>query len=231
MKSKILQLSILLAVSIFGCTKNIEYSEQFKNDTAGKYLYNADDIIEVYYKNDKLHLKWRGGELKPVALSENEFFVADMYSKFRFVQHPKTNERYLSSIPENNEDSITYDYVKVSKTYKTPSEHLENGNYQKALTGFLEIKKQDSTSIFIEERSFNRMGYRHLSNNEYNKAIEIFKLNAKLHPNSSNVYDSLADAYLENEDSLQAYKNFSKALELNPRNRRAKTFVDNFKVD
>lgn len=229
MKTKTLLSLTLLAVFIFGCSKNIEYSEEFKKNTEGKYLYNPDDIIEVYYKNGKLQLNWRGGELQPVALSENEFFVADMYSKFRFVQHPETKKRYLSTIPENNVDSITYDYVKVSQSYKTPSKHLEEGNYEKALAGFLEIKKEDSTSIFIEEREFNRIGYKHLRNNEIEKAIGVFNLNVKLHPKSSNVYDSLAEAYLLSNDSLQAYNNYKKALSINTHNERARNFVNNFK--
>ena len=229
MKSKTLLSLTLLTFFVFGCSKNIEYSEQFKKDTAGNYLYNPDDIIEIYYKNDKLQMNWRGGEFQPVALSENEFFVADMYSKFRFVQHPETKKRYLSTIPENNEDSITYDYVKVSKGYKTPSKHLEEGNYQKALAGFLEIKKEDSTSVFIEERDFNRIGYKHLRNNEIEKAIGVFNLNAELHPKSSNAYDSLAEAYLLNNDSLQAYNNYKKALSLNTHNERVRNFLNNFK--
>ena len=47
-----------------------------------------------------------------------------------------------------------------------------------------------------------------------------------LHPTSDNVYDSLADGYLLIKDSLNAYANYTKALDLNNRNRGAQEFVD-----
>ncbi|WP_369994331.1 tetratricopeptide repeat protein [Winogradskyella sp.] len=229
MKTKAIVL-ILFAVSIFAsCSKSVEYSEEFKEQTSGKYLYNLDEFVEVYYNDNELLLKWKGGEIKPVTLGQNEFFVPDMYKKFRFVKHPKTNERYLSVIDEDDEAKITYDYIKVKDGYKTPSQHLKDGNYEKALEGYLEIKKQDSTSSYIRERDFNSLGYRHLRDKEYKEAIEVLKINAVLHPNSSNVYDSLADAYLRSGDSLQAYNNYKKAYEMDPRNPRAERFLEVYK--
>ncbi|WP_178988967.1 tetratricopeptide repeat protein [Winogradskyella schleiferi] len=231
MKLKTLFLLLSLLFIVFNCSNNIDYSEAFKNETSGSYLYHYDDLIEVYYENNTLFLNWRGGKIKPVALDTNEFFVADMYKKFRFVQHPETKERYLSAISEENENQITYDYLKVPEGYKTPSAHLKEGNYDKALAGYLEIKKQDSTSIFINEREFNSMGYQHIRKHEYAKAIEILKINAALHPESANVYDSLGEAYLLHGDSLQAYTNYKKTLEINSQNRRAKEFVNAYIAD
>ncbi|NNE32681.1 MAG: tetratricopeptide repeat protein [Winogradskyella sp.] len=231
MRSKAIHLTILLATILIGCSKSIEYSETFKKQTSGKYLYNPDEIILVYYEGNKLHLNWKGGEIEPVALEENEFFVPDMYKKFRFVQHPQTNERYLSVISEDNEENVSYDYLKINDNYKTPSSHLKSGNYKAALKGYLEIKKQDSTSSYIEERNFNSLGYSYLRDNKYEDAIEVFKINTILHPYSSNVFDSLADAYLRNGDSLQAYSNYVKALNMDPRNERAQRYLKVYKPE
>ena len=231
MKSKTLFFLLLVAISVFNCSKNIEYSEEFKKETSGKYLYNYDDVMEVYYVDDELRLNWREGTFTPVVLSQNEFFVADMYKKLRFVKHPETEKRYLSIIPEDDDGTITYDYVKVVDTFKTPSTHLKEGNYQMALNGFMKIKKQDSTSEFINEHDFNSIGYRHLRDENYDDAIEVFKLNVALHPTSSNVYDSLADGYRVSGDSLQAYTYYKKALELDPTNPRAIRFIRNYESD
>ena len=75
------------------------------------------------------------------------------------------------------------------------------------------------------------MGYKHIRDKKYKDALEIFKINVVLHPTSDNVYDSLAEGYLLNNDSLQAYTNFTKALDLNNRNRRAKAFVDAYSIE
>ena len=54
-------------------------------------------------------------------------------------------------------------------------------------------------------------------------------MNVALNSDSENVYDSLADAYLRSGDSLQAFNNYKKALELNSGNERAKSFVKNYR--
>ncbi|WP_299101328.1 tetratricopeptide repeat protein [uncultured Winogradskyella sp.] len=226
MKTKSLLFLSIIALLFVSCSGNIDYSETFKKETSGGYLYNQDDLIMVYYENDKLFLNWRGGKIQPVAISQNEFFVADMYKKFRFVQHAKTKERYLSIIPEDGTSEITYDYLKVPNGYKTPSAYLNEGNYDKALEGYLKIKQQDSTSSFIDEWDFNSLGYSFIRKHEYPKAIEILKINAVLHPNSANVYDSLGEAYMLNGNEREAYVNFKKTLEIYPENKKAKRFIE-----
>ena len=229
MKSKLSILLLFFLAVLVSCGNSVEYSEAFKKETSGKYLYNPDELILVYYEGNTLFLDWKGGKTVPVALPENEFFVPDMYKKFHFVQHPDTDERYLSIVNEDDENNITYDFLKVADDYKTPSEYLEAGAYDKALEGYLKIKEQDSTSSYINEWDFNRKGYYHMRKKEYDKAIGVLKMNTKLHPNSSNVYDSLAEAYLKNGDSLQAYTNYKIALDMNPKNERAKRYLDRFK--
>ena len=226
MKTKTLMLSLILAVIVSSCSKNINYTPEFMTQTSGRYLYNQDEVIEVYYDNKKLFLKWRGAEkIKPVILDKNVFFVADMYKKFHFVQHPETQKRYLSIISEKDEKIITYNYLKVEDSFKIPSTHLKNKNYDKALAGYLEIKKQDSTSVLINEREFNSLGYELLRKKEFENAIDVFKINVALYPESDNVYDSLADAFLQSGDSLQALNNYKKTLEFNNGNKRAKKYV------
>ena len=226
MNLKTFFLAISICTIVSNCSNNINYSETFKNETAGNYLYNQDDLIKVYYVDDKLMLNWRDGQLEPVALDTNEFFVAEMYKKFHFVIHPETNQRYLSEISEDDKNIIRYDYAKAPAGYKTPSTLLKEGDYEKALKGYLEIQAQDSTSIFIREWDFNSMAYKHVRQKEYVKAIEILKINAALHPYSSNVYDSLGEVYLLTGDSLFAYNNYKKALEINSENRTAKSYVN-----
>ncbi|NRA93978.1 MAG: tetratricopeptide repeat protein, partial [Psychroserpens sp.] len=189
-----------LAIVAMACSSSVEYSEAFKKETAGKYLFNSDDVMEINYDNNDLYLTWRGVKTKPVATDENEFFVPDLYKKLRFVQHPQTNERYLSVIPENNPDSIGYDYIKVPNDYRTPSQLIKAKEFDKALEGLLAIKAKDSMSEFINQYKFNRIGYRYLRDENYEDAIGIFTMNTKLHPSSGNVYDSLGDAYARSGD-------------------------------
>lgn len=227
MKTKAFLLSLFFIIIVSSCSKRIDYSPEFIEQTSGRYLFNQDAVIDVFYENDKLFLKWKGEDkIKTIALDNNTFFVADMYKKFQFVQHPKTKEWYLSEITDGHENEVSYDYLKVADSFKTPSMYLKDKVYDKALLGYLEIQKQDSTSVFINEGDFNRLGYDFLRENQYQDAINVFKMNVALYPESDNVYDSLADAYLRSGDSLQAFVNYSKALEYNSGNKRAKNYVE-----
>jgi len=220
---------LLFALIIFSCSKNVNYTPEIIKETLGRYVYSQEEVIDVYYDNNKLYLKWKGADkIETVAFDEHTFFVAEMYKKLRFVKHPQTKEAYLGIVSEDKYNKVDYAYLKVADTFKTPRMYLKDKEYDKALAGYLAIKQQDSTSVFLEEASFNRLGYNLLNEKAFNDAISVFKINVVLYPNSDNVYDSLADAYLRKGDSTQAYTNYKKALELNTGNRRAKRFVESY---
>ena len=226
-KPKVILGLFCLITMMIGCSKNVTFTPEHIAQTSGRYLYSQDEVLDLYYDHGDLLLKWRGADrMEPVVLDENTFFVVDMYKKLRFVVHPETKKRYLGIVSAEDESVVTYDYLKVADSFRTPSMNFKNKAYDKALEGYLEIQKQDSTSIYIEEREFNSLGYNFLRDKDYENAIAIFKINVALYPDSDNVYDSLADAYLRSGDSLQAFTHYSKALELNTGNDRAKRYVE-----
>ncbi|MCB0445957.1 MAG: tetratricopeptide repeat protein [Gelidibacter sp.] len=226
MKNSLITLFLVLAV--FGCSKNVKYTPEHIKQTSGRYLFNQEEVIDVYYDDNDLYLNWKSGRIKPVVLDENTFFVPDMYKKLRFVVHPTTKKRYLGIVPDDDDTKVDYAYLKVADTFKTPSMYLKNKQYDEAIAGYMQIHQQDSTSMFLNERRFNSIGYGLLRERDYDNAIKVFQMNVALYPLSDNVYDSLADAYLRSGDSLQAFTNYQKALQLNAGNERARTFVENY---
>ncbi len=61
-------------------------------------------------------------------------------------------------------------------------------------------------------------------------AIEIFKVNVDSHPESANVYDSLAEAYMNDGDIDLAIKYYKKTLEMIPKDRKAdKAYLERIK--
>jgi dienelactone hydrolase len=67
------------------------------------------------------------------------------------------------------------------------------------------------------EAIVNLIGYGALQTGDARGAIAIFRLNAEAHPESANVHDSLADAYVVAGDSDQARAESEKALAALPR--------------
>ena len=75
------------------------------------------------------------------------------------------------------------------------------------------------------ENDLNEWGYAMLKRQEILEAIEIFKLNVLLHPNSDNVYDSLGDAYVKAGQKDLAIANYQKALDINPKKENSKKML------
>jgi cytochrome c-type biogenesis protein CcmH/NrfG len=64
-----------------------------------------------------------------------------------------------------------------------------------------------------------------LQNNDAAAAIAVFNLNAEEFPESANVWDSLAEAYMKSGDMKLAEKDYEKSLALNPKNENAKDML------
>lgn len=66
------------------------------------------------------------------------------------------------------------------------------------------------------EVELNLYGYQLLNQGQQDKAIEMFILNTKRHPESANAWDSLGEGYALKGDKKNAIINFRKSLSLNP---------------
>jgi tetratricopeptide (TPR) repeat protein len=88
-----------------------------------------------------------------------------------------------------------------------------------------ELKKQPEKYL-ISERQFNAPGYRFLQQNRMPQAMTVFRMNAETFPQSADVYDSLAEAYLYWGDKYNTILNYKKSLELNPQNENARSRLE-----
>lgn len=90
-----------------------------------------------------------------------------------------------------------------------------------AIAQYRQLKKDHPGDYDFSEKALNNLGYYLLKHERVADAIEIFKLNVEMYPQSSNVYDSLAEAYMGNKDRDLSIKYYKKSLELNPKNTNA----------
>lgn len=81
------------------------------------------------------------------------------------------------------------------------------------------------------ENDLNEWGYALLGNEELEKALEVFKLNTMLYPESSNAYDSYGEALLKANRKAEAIKMYGKSVELNPENENGKKVLEQLKQE
>lgn len=91
--------------------------------------------------------------------------------------------------------------------------------------------KKDSADVFSfeDEEELNLYGYSYLWENKVQEAIEIFRLVVAEFPNSANAYDSLGEAYLQNDNKELSLYNYEKSLALNPENFHAEDQIERIK--
>jgi CubicO group peptidase (beta-lactamase class C family) len=89
-----------------------------------------------------------------------------------------------------------------------------------ALKRYMEAKRAQPDAA-LSETQINAIGYVLLQRKKIAEAIEVFKLNVQDFPQSANVYDSLAEAYMTSGDKELAIRNYRRSVELNPANTNA----------
>lgn len=215
MKTKLLFIAFILLITSCTTSKN---SDNFIKNATGRYFFNADEIIEVSFKESELLLTWRKQKLVPLKINDSTFYARELNEKLIF--NTAKNNIELAKKREHNDN--VYVFNKLNEGQKTPKEYFNEGNFKTALIGYKKIKEKDSLNPVIREHTFNSLGYKYLREGQFEQAIEIFKINIALYPNSSNTYDSTGDAYLKKSDTIKAIEFYKKALDINPENRNAK---------
>lgn len=87
-----------------------------------------------------------------------------------------------------------------------------------AVSQYRDLKQNHAKDYDLREGELNNLGYQLLQTGKVKEAIEVFKLNIEAYPKSSNVYDSLGEAYMVAGDKENAIVNYKKSLELNSNN-------------
>ena len=96
-------------------------------------------------------------------------------------------------------------------------ELISKSGLEIAVSRFKELRANRELYTFNESQ-MNALGYEYLQDNKVKEAIAVFQLNVEAYPNSSNVYDSLGEAYAVAGEKELAIKNYEKSVELNPKN-------------
>ena len=109
------------------------------------------------------------------------------------------------TLPKMSIVDILYDRIK--------RQGIENG-----IAFYDSLKSKDSRNYDFSEPQLNSLGYKLLSEKRSKEAIEIFRLNTIVYPESSNGFDSLGEAYYNTGDIATAIQCYEKALRLDPAN-------------
>ena len=98
---------------------------------------------------------------------------------------------------------------------------LAQGGLAEAQRRYEAIRSATPLAYDLSEPDLNRLGYKLLGAGRWSDAIGIFQLNVETYPESGNVYDSLAEAYMDSGDKPRAIALYERSLALTPGNANA----------
>ena len=205
--------------------KKIEIDHTILEEIIGKFRVNGNKLIEVYLNNNMLYGMVLGEEpTEIVKISDSTYVVRENNQLIQFKPDSE-NEKLNMLILDPNDGAIVSTYIRMNKEEKIPMEFLLAGDFENALDAFQALMKQDPKDPAINENSLNRIGYTFLNEDKMELSQHIFKVNTILYPNSSNVYDSYAEACMKIGDLDLAIENYKKSLSLDPDNQNAEEMI------
>jgi len=103
---------------------------------------------------------------------------------------------------------------------------IHESGIQTALQRYDILKNEKSADYDLGESELNTLGYQLLyGDKRASDAVAIFSLNTKEHPNSSNAFDSLGEAYWRSGQKSLAISAYQTALKLDPTNGHAASML------
>jgi predicted alpha/beta superfamily hydrolase len=127
----------------------------------------------------------------------------------------------VKRMPEENHGSVVLraHYWGLRKAFEDwtlpvdPDTGQFAGGLDELKAHYLGLSKRYGIPVVAAEQTVNLLGYQILGREDFDAAIEVFRYNVELYPDSANVYDSLGEA-LENAGRLkEALANYSRAVE------------------
>ena len=143
------------------------------------------------------------------------------------LKNDENAKMYIENSPKENGVAENLISKKMKRTLETEFDYTDfndlalNQNYQDLIPLYQKTVKEHP-KLQLNEGMLNTLGLRLSFNpSKIEQGTNVFLLALHLYPKSSNLYDSLAEAYLYRKDYKNAISNFKKSLELNPENQNA----------
>ena len=231
---------------------SLEDADQFKQATAAPNALNALTHADLYllhmywmyhgdfsstFQRDPSHFKGpRDPDYTPSDAIASYGWVAQYTLNFldaNFRQDANARE-FLKHTPAENGVpvhllSVDFRPAKgFAPTLEAFRAEVGKRGFDHANAVYTDFKTGDA-DFKLEEGKVNDWGYSLLMDNHLSEAIEIFKFNIVLNPESANAYDSLGEAYAKSGQKDLAIANYEKSLAKNPDNAHAREQIEKLK--
>ncbi len=117
--------------------------------------------------------------------------------------------------------SVKTAYINKTSIVQPLFTTIESRGVGAAIREYRHLKAANAGTYNFGESQLNALGYELIRARKFKDAIRILQLNVATFPKSSNAYDSLGEAYMDDGDKAQSIANYRESLRLNPQNGNA----------
>jgi tetratricopeptide (TPR) repeat protein len=186
------------------------------------------DFSSLFQRSPRHWKNQPANDFSPQEISASYGWMAQYFLQFlnAYLKHDAESMAFLKNPPAKNNvpaHLLTVDFRQAKgfpPTIEGLAAELNKRGFSHASEVYAEAKKQDP-DMNMDTDALDSWGYALMQQGHLPEAIEIFKLNIELHPDSSHIHVSLGEAYEKSGQKDLAINNYKKALEINPDNKDA----------
>ncbi|GAB3637872.1 hypothetical protein GCM10027422_34620 [Hymenobacter arcticus] len=186
----------------------------------GRYRAGPLEALQVVGRGSRLFLKEVGED--PVELfkvADQTYMRRSWEAPVQLAVNPADATRHL--LLQMPRTPPRYEHARLAPGEQVPFDGLLRGALEPAVEAYQQAQTKNPDEAALQEGHLNHVGYQLLKERQPTQALRVFTLATRLYPQSSNAFDSLAEACLRNGDKTQAQANYARVLALDPHNSNA----------
>jgi len=178
-----------------------------------------DDNLMVRETEKKLKSKYNNLKLFMTVGNEPNYFEAlDYFTETIKTKSPKGFDFKYTQLLDDDHGSVPHLSIYNGLLWIYSGWKLDPETFNEGLAAidkhYKSLSKKFDFVLSTPENTINLLGYTYLGKEDFKNAIIVFKENVERFPNSSNVYDSLGEAYEKDGQLNMAKSNYQKAVDL-----------------
>jgi tetratricopeptide (TPR) repeat protein len=144
-----------------------------------------------------------------------------------YLKHESPAMDYLKRTPAENgapKHFMTVNYraaIGVPASFDGFRSEVGRQGFSHAADVYAAMRKEKS-DFKLDETAVDSWGHELMADRHFPEAIDLFKFNVQIYPDSGDAFDNLGEAYMESGQTQLAVESYKKSIEKSPMNENAK---------
>lgn len=192
---------------------------------SGRYRTGADEVCIVSHSGGRLFRQYNAGKPEELfRISDSTYICRDDRRPVQFVSASGNEPAVMVTLDRKDRHEMDRD-PRMRDGEHVPFELVLAGKPDEAVAVYSALLAADPKERAVQEGVINNAGYQLMGEGKVVLARDLFYVNTKLYPESSNVYDSYAEACLKNGEEELALVNYKKSFAMDPKNSNAERVI------